>query len=107
MVPWVSRIGDDVRGGKLGAVDHLQARVYVFVYNYRHVLGVEEDSRDFAGGVVSLLDGLGDLVLGHGAATPRMSGDKDGDVSSVKACPVHDGFHVEAPTVAVQRGDGA
>lgn len=36
-----------------------------------------------------------------------MGRDEDGDVSLVKMRPVHDGFYIEAPAVAVQRRYGA
>lgn len=72
IVSGVVWIGDDVYGGELGAVHNLQAGVDILINHYRHPLGVEEDSGDLAGGVVALLDGLSDLVLRDGAATPRM-----------------------------------
>jgi hypothetical protein len=61
------RIGDEVRGGKISPIRNFQARVYIFVDHYRHPLGIEEDTRDLAVGVVSLFDSLGDLVLRLGS----------------------------------------
>ena len=73
MISGVFRIRDNVCGCEFCAIHNLQARINVLVDNQRYPLSVKEDTRDLAMGIVSLLDGLRDLVLRQGTVSPGVS----------------------------------
>lgn len=64
MVCWVFVIRNDICSGKLRSIHNPQPGVDILIYNYGYPLGIEEDAREIAVGIVSLFNGVRDLALG-------------------------------------------